>query len=87
MAVWGAPQAREDDAERAVRAGLELVGAVRAFGEEVGAPDLRARAGVVTGQVSSLNTPGEGLVVGDRVNTASRVQSIAEPGTDRKSVV
>ncbi len=81
MAVWGAPQAREDDAERAVRAGLELVGAVRAFGEEVGAPDLRARAGVVTGQVSSLNTPGEGLVVGDRVNTASRVQSVAEPGS------
>jgi class 3 adenylate cyclase/predicted ATPase len=81
MAVWGAPQAREDDAERAVRAGLELVGAVRAFGEEVGAPELRARAGVVTGQVSSLNTPGEGLVVGDRVNTASRVQSVAEPGS------
>lgn len=81
MAVWGAPQAREDDAERAVRAGLELVNAVKAFGEEVAAPDLRARAGVVTGQVSSISAPGEGLVVGDSVNTASRVQSVAEPGS------
>jgi len=81
MAVWGAPQAQEDDAERAVRAGLELVSAVAAFGEDVGASELRARAGVVTGQVASVSAPGEALVVGDRVNTASRVQSVAEPGT------
>src|SRR6185437_9751414 len=81
MAVWGAPLAQEDDAERAVRAGLELVSAVAAFGEDVGAAELRARAGVVTGQVASVSAPGEALVVGDRVNTASRVQSVAEPGT------
>jgi class 3 adenylate cyclase/tetratricopeptide (TPR) repeat protein len=81
MAVWGTPVAREDDAERAVRAGLELIDAVAAFGEEVGAPQLSARAGVVTGQVASVASPGEGLVVGDRVNTASRVQSTADPGT------
>jgi class 3 adenylate cyclase/tetratricopeptide (TPR) repeat protein len=81
MAVWGTPVAREDDAERAVRAGLEAVDAVAVFGEQVGAPELRARAGVVTGQVASLASPGESLVVGDRVNTASRVQSIAEAGT------
>lgn len=80
MAVWGAPAAREDDAERAVRAALELVDAVGVFGEEVGAPDLRARAGVVTGQVAALDNPEEGLVVGDRVNTASRIQSTAAPG-------
>src|SRR5579884_1278166 len=81
MAVWGVPLAREDDAERAVRASLEIVDAVNVFGAEVGAPDLRARAGVVTGQVAALINPGEGLVVGDRVNTASRVQSAAAPGS------
>ena len=80
MAVWGVPVAREDDAERAVRTAIEVVDAVTAFGEDVGAPNLRARAGVVTGQVAALDNPGEGLVVGDRVNTASRVQSAAEPG-------
>jgi class 3 adenylate cyclase/tetratricopeptide (TPR) repeat protein len=81
MAVWGTPTAREDDAERAVRAGLELVEAVAAFGAAVGAPELRARAGVVTGQVAAVVGAGEALVVGDRVNTASRVQSLAAPGS------
>jgi class 3 adenylate cyclase len=81
MAVWGAPKAREDDAERAVRAGLEIVDAVAGFGERVGAANLRARAGVVTGQAAAMDNPGEGLVVGDRVNTAARIQSAAEPGT------
>ncbi|HEY8002028.1 MAG TPA: AAA family ATPase [Solirubrobacterales bacterium] len=80
MAVWGLPVAREDDAERAVRAGLELVEAVARFGEQVGAPDLSARAGVVTGKVAPLDDPAEGIVVGDRVNTAARVQAAADPG-------
>src|SRR5205823_6044209 len=83
MAVWGTPVAREDDAERAVRAGLEIVDAVAAFGEQVGAPGLRARAGVATGQVAALASPGEGLVVGDRVNTASRVHAVVERGAAR----
>jgi class 3 adenylate cyclase len=48
MAVWGTPTATEDDAERAVRAALDLVTAVSALGDEVGAPELRARAGVLT---------------------------------------
>ncbi len=81
MAVWGVPVAREDDAERAVRAGLEMVDAVAALGEQIGVPELMARGGVATGQVASLAKVGEGLVVGDRVNTASRAQSAADPGT------
>jgi class 3 adenylate cyclase/tetratricopeptide (TPR) repeat protein len=82
MAVWGAPVATEDDAERAMRAALELVAAVQALGEEVGAPTLRARAGVLTGEAAvTLGAQGEGMVAGDLVNTASRVQSAAEPGT------
>ena len=52
MAVWGVPTAHEDDAERAVRAGLELVNKVAAFGEDVGAPELAMRVGIVTGEVA-----------------------------------
>ncbi len=70
----------EDDAERAVRAALELVAAVEEYGEDAGAVGLQARAGVVTGQVASWSSPGEGLVTGDRVNTAARVQAAAQPG-------
>jgi class 3 adenylate cyclase len=82
MAVWGTPTATEDDAERAVRAALDLVAAVTALGDEVGAPDLRARAGVLTGEAAvTIGAEGQGMVAGDLVNTASRIQSIAEPGT------
>jgi class 3 adenylate cyclase/tetratricopeptide (TPR) repeat protein len=81
MAVWGTPTATEDDAERAVRAALDLVAAVSALGDEVGAPDLRARAGVLTGEAAvTLGAEGEGMVAGDLVNTASRIQAEAEPG-------
>jgi class 3 adenylate cyclase/tetratricopeptide (TPR) repeat protein len=81
MAVWGTPVATEGDAERAVRAALDLVGAVAELGAEAGVPGLAARAGVVTGEVAvTLGAVGEGMVAGDAVNTASRVQAAAEPG-------
>jgi len=82
MAIWGTPIAREDDAERAVRAGLELVEIVAALGGEVGAPELAMRVGVVTGEAAvTIGAEGQGMVAGDLVNTASRVQSAAESGT------
>ncbi len=82
MAVWGTPVTQEDDAERAVRAGLDLVEAVAALGVDIGAPDLSARAGVATGETAvTVGAQGQGLVAGDLVNTASRVQSAADPGT------
>ena len=81
MAVWGTPAATEDDAERAVRAALDLVAAVSALGDEIGSP-LQARAGVLTGEAAvTLGAQGEGMVAGDLVNTASRIQSAAEPGS------
>jgi class 3 adenylate cyclase/tetratricopeptide (TPR) repeat protein len=82
MAVWGAPVATEDDAERAVRAALELVAAEQVLGEDVGAPQLQARAGVLTGEAAvTIGAEGQGMVTGDLVNTASRVQGVAEPGS------
>jgi class 3 adenylate cyclase/tetratricopeptide (TPR) repeat protein len=79
MAVWGAPVAKEDDAERAVRAGLELISAVADYGSEHSS-ELRARVGIVTGGVATTETPEEGMVIGDRVNTAARIQSVAPAG-------
>jgi class 3 adenylate cyclase/tetratricopeptide (TPR) repeat protein len=75
MAVWGTPTATEDDAERAVRAALDLVASVAEL-----EPTLRARAGVLTGEAAvTVGGDGEGMVAGDLVNTASRIQSSAEP--------
>jgi class 3 adenylate cyclase/tetratricopeptide (TPR) repeat protein len=77
MAVWGAPIAHDDDAERAVRAALDLVDAVQSLG-----PGIQARAGVLTGEAAvTIGATNQGLVAGDLVNTASRLQSVAAPGT------
>ncbi|MGN6431374.1 MAG: AAA family ATPase [Gaiellaceae bacterium] len=82
MAVWGTPVAHEDDAERAVRAALDLLPAVAALGAEAGSGGLRARAAVLTGEAAvALDAEGQGMVAGDLVNSASRVQALAEPGT------
>ena len=77
MAVWGAPTAHEDDAERAVRAALDLVDAVRSLG-----PTIQARAGVLTGEAAvTIGATNQGMVAGDLVNTASRLQSVAVAGS------
>jgi len=78
MAVFGAPVAHEDDAERAVRSALRILEAV----EEL---ELEVRAAVATGEaVVSLRArpeQGEGIVAGDVVNTASRLQQEAPAGS------
>jgi class 3 adenylate cyclase/tetratricopeptide (TPR) repeat protein len=77
MAVWGTPTAREDDAERAVRTALELLDAIRGLG-----PGIQARAGVLTGEAAvTLGATDQGMVAGDLVNTAARLQSVAPPNT------
>jgi len=81
VAVWGSRATREDDAERCVGAGLDIIEAVARFGERSGLWELRARGGVVTGRVALLYGADEGLVAGDIVNVASRIQSTAEPGS------
>jgi class 3 adenylate cyclase/predicted ATPase len=81
MAVWGTPTASEGDAERAVRAALDLITAVSQLGAEAGVAGLAARAGVVTAEMAvNLGAVGEGMVAGDAVNTAARVQAAAGPG-------
>jgi class 3 adenylate cyclase/tetratricopeptide (TPR) repeat protein len=78
MAAFGAPVAHEDDAERAVRAGLIILDAMAEL-------ELEARAAVNTGEavVALAARPelGEGFVTGDVVNTAARLQSAASPGS------
>jgi len=82
MAVWGTPVAQEDDAERAVRAALDLVEAVGEFGRHASVDHLAARAAILTGEaVVNLGAAGQGMVAGDLVNAASRVQALAEPGS------
>ena len=82
MAWWGATTTNEDDAERAVRASLELVESVTSMGERLGISGLSARVGVMTGEVSVGPGGNErGLLLGDLVNTASRLQSLAQSGT------
>jgi class 3 adenylate cyclase/tetratricopeptide (TPR) repeat protein len=77
MAAWGAQLAHEDDAERAVRAALEVVHAVRDLGE-----GLHARVGVLTGQAAvTIGATDQGMVAGDLVNTAARLQAVAPPDT------
>jgi class 3 adenylate cyclase/tetratricopeptide (TPR) repeat protein len=77
MAVFGVPQVHEDDALRAVRAAVEMRGALQRLNAELGAV-LRIRIGINSGEVVT----GDGLttlVTGDAVNTAKRLEEAAEP--------
>ncbi len=83
LAYFGYPEAHEDDAEQAVRAGLELVAAVRALASPAGIV-LRARVGVATGLAVVGDLLGSGAaqeqaVVGEMPNLAARLQALAEP--------
>ena len=82
MAVFGAPLARSDDAERAVRAALSTLEGIRELNERHAGLDLQVRAAVCSGEamVAINAAPGEALATGDVVNTAARLQSAAPPG-------
>jgi len=84
LAYFGWPRAHEDDAERAVRAGLDLVRAVAALTAAEG--PLTVRIGIATGPVVVGELVGEGpaqeqTVVGETPNLAARLQALADPGT------
>ena len=81
MALFGYPQAQENDAERAVRAALAIQRAladINAKNAANGAPELSARIGIESGPVVA---EASGEVFGDAPNVAARVQAVAEPGS------
>ncbi|MBD0329968.1 MAG: AAA family ATPase [Thermoleophilia bacterium] len=84
LAFFGAPLAHEDDPERAIRAGVEMVREIEALGDELGL-ELRIRVGINTGLVVVGNVGNdlryEYTAVGDAMNVASRMQAAASPGS------
>jgi len=84
MAVFGAPVAHEDDPERAVRAGLRILEAIADLNRQEAELSLAVRVGVESGEavvaLGARPEQGEGLVAGDVVNTASRLQGAAPVG-------
>jgi predicted ATPase/class 3 adenylate cyclase len=79
MALWGTETAREDDAERAVRAALKME---ETFKEGMGSLPIRLKVGINSGPVllSAVGTQGEFTAIGDTVNTASRLVNSANGG-------
>lgn len=85
LAYFGYPQAHEDDAEQATRAGLALVDAVANLKTDIGT-GLQVRVGIATGMVVVGDLTGEGAakeqaVIGETPNLAARLQAFAQPGT------
>src|SRR5262249_57894608 len=83
LVYFGYPQAHEDDAERAIRTGLELITAVGALRSRV---SLQTRVGIATGLVVVGDLTGSGQtqersVVGETPNLAARLQGMREPNT------
>src|SRR5438067_1663508 len=84
MAIFGAPVAHEDDAERAVRAGLGMQAAIAEINTDVAGPydvSLALRVGVNTGEVLAGAVGESYTVIGDTVNVAARLQAAARPGS------
>jgi len=81
LALFGAPVAHEDDAERAVRAALRMQETLQSYCDDTGS-QIQLRIGVNTGEVlvGSLRAGAEYTAMGDVVNTAQRLQSTAAPG-------
>ncbi len=87
LALFGVPVAHEDDAARAVRCGLSMQAAIQEVSAEVGnrwGVELALRVGVNTGEVVSgiwdIGDRKDYAISGDAVNTAARLQALAEPG-------
>jgi class 3 adenylate cyclase/tetratricopeptide (TPR) repeat protein len=81
VALFGAPVAHEDDAERAVRSGLQMQRTIASLAVELDTP-LQLRIGINTGEVlvGALRAGGDYTAMGDVVNVASRLQTAAQPG-------
>src|SRR5581483_8071796 len=81
VALFGAPVAHEDDGERAVRAALQMQRTIAGMASHVGV-DVRLRIGINTGEVlvGALRAGGDYTAMGDVVNVASRLQTLAAPG-------
>lgn len=85
FAVFGVPVAHEDDAERALGAALGIRRRLEAMNARLrseGSAELQVRIGINTGDVVATAAPraGEGMVTGDAVNVAARIQQVADPG-------
>src|SRR5215471_18141523 len=82
MAFFGYPEAHDNDAERAARAGLAMLDAISKLGDQAGRPKLAARVGIDSGAVVvGAGASKEADVFGEAPNIAARVQATAEPGT------
>jgi class 3 adenylate cyclase len=82
MAYFGWPEAHDNDAERAARAGLALLDAVSMVNQRRVSPELSARVGIDSGTVVVASSAGsEADVFGDAPNVAARMQSVADAGT------